>query len=185
MEVFSLNTYDNILSFENDFYKELYEDGIKQRNQLNSKFTPTITILSAEIGGIIWIVLRLFKNIEANNNTVHSSDMCIFLFLGFTLGSFAVAIVNFVLCFTNYDFSYPKPYKAKAFIDNNKNYLGDYTEKEVLDNIIKNISNDYIKIAISNCEETNKHSNWLNKCYVGIVVTLSLMVVDFVLVLFL
>ena len=48
MEVFSLKTYDKILSFENDFYKELYEDGIKQRNQLNSKFTPTITILSAE-----------------------------------------------------------------------------------------------------------------------------------------
>nr|DAH62618.1 MAG TPA: hypothetical protein [Caudoviricetes sp.] len=38
MEVFSLKTYDKILSFENDFYKELYEDGIKQRNQLNSNF---------------------------------------------------------------------------------------------------------------------------------------------------
>ena len=39
-----MKTYDKILSFENDFYKELYEDGIKQRNQLNSKSTPTITI---------------------------------------------------------------------------------------------------------------------------------------------
>lgn len=185
MEVFSLKTYDKILSFENDFYKELYEDGIKQRNQLNSKFTPTITILSAEISGIIWIIFQLLKSIEANNNTIHTSDMCVFLFLGFTLISFVVAIANFILCFTNYDFSYPKPDKAKTFIDNNKSCLGDYTEKEVLNNIIRNISNDYIKIAISNCEETNKHSSWLNKCYIGIVVTLGLMVVDFVLVLFL
>ena len=96
MEVFSLNTYDKILSFENDFYKELYEDGIKQRNQLNSKFTPTITILSAEIGGIIWIVFQLLKNIEVNNNAIHKSDICVFLFLGFTLISFVAAIINFI-----------------------------------------------------------------------------------------
>ena len=185
MEVFSLKTYDKILSFENDFYKELYEDGIKQRNQLNSKFTPTITILSAEIGGIIWIVFRLLKNIETNNNIIRISDICVFLFLGFTIISFVVAIVNFILCFTNYDFSYPEPDKAKTFIDSNKSCLEDYTEEEVLNNIIKNISNDYIKIAISNCEETNRHSNWLNKCYMGIVATLGLMVIDFVLVLFL
>lgn len=184
MEVFSLKTYDKILSFENDFYKELYEDGIKQRNQLNSKFTPTITILSAEIGGIIWIVFQLLKNIEVNNNSIHKSDICVFLFLGFTLISFVAAIINFILCFTNYVFSYPEPDKAKILIDSNKNCLGDYTEKEVLDNIIKNVSNNYIEIAISNCEETNKRSNWLNKCYIGIVVTLALMVVDFVLVLF-
>ena len=49
----------------------------------------------------------------------------------------------------------------------------------------ENISDDYIEISISNCEETNKHSSWLNKCYMGIVVTLGLIVVDFVLVLFL
>ena len=185
MEVFSLKTYNNILSFENNFYKELYEDGIKQRNQLNSKFTPTITILSAEIGGIIWHIFRLLKNIESNNNVIHVSNICSFLFLGFTLFSFVIAIVNFILCFTNYEFSYLKPDKAKTLIDNNKNCLGDYTEEEVLNNIIENIANDYIKIAISNCEETNKHSNWLNKCYIGIVVTLALMIVDFVLVLFL
>lgn len=180
-----MKTYDKILSFENNFYKELYEDGIKQRNQLNSKFIPTITIISAEIGGIIWIVFELIKKIESNNNIINLSDMCIFLFLGFTLFSFVAIIINFVLCFTNYDFSYPMPEKAKSFIDENKSYLGDYSEKEVLNNIIKNISDDYIEIAINNCKETNKHSKWLNNCYIGIVTTLVFMVIDFVLVLFL
>ena len=180
-----METYDKILSFENNFYKELYEDGIKQRNQLNSKFTPTITILSAEIGGIIWIVFHLVEIIGTNSNTIQLSDMCVFLLLGFTAISFTAAMVNFILCFTNYDFSYLRPDKVKSFIDDNKNYLGDYSDEEILNNIIKNISKDYIKIAISNCKETDEHSKWLNKCYIGIAITLAFMVIDFVFVLFL
>lgn len=185
MDVFSLKTYNKILSFKNNYYKELYEDEIKQRNQLNSKFTPTITILSAEIGGIIWIIFRLLKNIKANNNAIRISDLCIFLFLALTLIFIGAAIVHFVLCFTNYDFEYPKPDKVKQFVNDNINCLGDYSEDEILDNIIKNISDDYIEIAISNDQETSKHSGYLNKCYIWIVATLAFMVIDFVLVLFL
>ena len=185
MEVFSLKTYNKILSFKNNFYKELYEDGIKQRNQLNNKFTPTITILSAEIGGIIWLVFRLLKNIEANNNVIRISDLCVFLFLALTLIFMSAAIVYFVLCFTNYDFEYPKPDKVKQFVNDNINCLGDYSEDEILNNIIQNISNDYMDIAINNDIETSKHSGYLNKCYIWIVATLAFMVVDFVLVLFL
>ena len=185
MEVFFLKTYDSILSFENSFYKELYEDGIKQRNQLNSKFTPTITILSAEIGGIIWNIFHLLKSIEDDNYTIHVLYIWIFLFLGLTLISFIMAMVNFILCFTNYNFSFPRPDKVKSFIDSNKNCLGDYSEEEVLTNIIKNISDNYIRIAISNYEETEKHSKRLNKCYIGIIFALSFMIVDFALILFL
>jgi len=180
-----LKTYNKILSFKNNYYKELYEDGIKQRNQLNNKFTPTITILSAEIGGIIWIVFRVLKNFETNNNIIQISDLCIFLFLALTLIFMGTAIVFFVLCFTNYNFEYPKPDKVKQFINNNISCLGDYSEDEILNNIIRNISNDYIEIAISNDQETSKHSGHLNKCYIWIVTTLAFMIVDFVLVLFL
>ncbi len=49
---------------------------------------------------------------------------------------------------------------------------------------MKIISNDYMEIAISNDEETNKHSKLLNRCYVGIIVTLIFMIITFVLVLF-
>lgn len=179
-----MKTYDNILSFKNDFYKELYEDGIRQRDQINNKFTPTITILTAEIGGIIWIVFKFLKNIETNKNLIYISDLCIFLFLALTIIFMVAAVVHFVLCFTNYNFEYPRPDKVKKFVNDNIGYLGDYSEDEILDNIIKSISNDYIDIAISNDEETNKHSGYLNKCYIWIVAALAFMVVDFVLVLF-
>jgi hypothetical protein len=35
MEVFSLKTYDKILSFENDFYKELYKDWMGLIKEIN------------------------------------------------------------------------------------------------------------------------------------------------------
>lgn len=182
MEVFSLMTYNDILSFENNFYKELYEDGIKQRSQLNSKFTPTITILTAEIGGILWCLFRLINNI---GEKVQISDIVTLVFIGITFLSIGIAIFHFIRCFTNFYFSYPKPNEVKKFFNENKKCLDEYTEEDILNNIIENLSRDYIKMAIDNCEQIEKHSKYLNKCYIFIVVTLAFIVIDFVLVLFL
>lgn len=186
MEVFSLislKTYDKILSFKYNFYKELYDDGIRQRSQINTKFIPTITILSAEIGGILWIIFKLLNSIEANNNFICVSNLFVFLFFGLTIVSIGISIVYFILCFTNYNFEYPEPYKVKKLVNDNISRLDEYSEDEILDNIITGITNDYMEIAINNDEETNKHSKWLNRCYIGIIVTLIFMIFAFILVL--
>lgn len=180
-----MSSYDKILSFQNDYYKALYEDGVKQRNQINSKFVPTITILTAEISGITWIVSKLFNTIKANESVVHLLDLCVFTLTMITFILWLLAAIYFILCFTNYHFEYQKPDETQKFIEANKARLGEYTEQEVLDNIITNLSNDCIEIAINNCEETNKHCERLNKCYIFLVITLPLLIISFVFTLFL
>lgn len=179
-----MKPYDKILSFENEFYKQLYEDGIQQRNQLNNKFTPTITLISAEISGIIWCIFKLINNIADNKNVINMSHLCGLFFLALTVVCMGSAIAFFILCFTNYNFSYPNPTKAKSFVEDNNRLIGEYSEVEIFNNIVKNISNDYINIAISNCEETNKHSSYLNKCYICIVSVLAFLAIDFVVIIF-
>lgn len=72
------------------------------------------------------------------------------------------------------------PKKIKKFIEKNKKRLDEYTEEEVLDNIIQNVSNSYLNTAIKNDKETTKHANYLNKCYICIVLTLIFLVIDFI-----
>lgn len=162
--------------------KELYKDSMEQRNHINNKFTPTITILTAEIGGIIWCFTKIIDNVS---NPVTLYQIFAFSIVIITSILFGLAVLNFVLCFTHYNFNYPDPSKVSAYIQENLQYIDQYSEKEILDNIMENISEDYLEIANHNNLETNKHSAYLNKCYYFIITTLAFMVVDFILVLFL
>lgn len=175
-----MSSYNDILSFENDYYKELYYDGAKQRDRINSKFTPTITLLTAETSGIIWIIFNLVKKMKSFDFiSVAATIILCFIFL-FGL----VALVNFLFCFLKYGFLYPKPADVKNFIKENKTYIGEYTEKEIVDNIVEQISSEYITMAIKNNKEINNRSKYLNKCYIGIVYTLLFMIIEFLILLF-
>lgn len=66
-EVCYLNSYDKILSVENEMYKQLYEESKQRRNQVNAKYAPTITIITAETGTILWIVFKIITDIEECN----------------------------------------------------------------------------------------------------------------------
>ena len=68
-------------------------------------------------------------------------------------------------------------------IENNKTYLNEYSEEEVLDNIIQTISDSYCEMAISNIKEINNRSKYLNKSYTKIVWTLGLMLIVITIVL--
>lgn len=173
-------SYNDILSFENDYYKELYYDGAKQRDRINSKFTPTITLLTAETSGIIWIIFNLVKKMKSFNfiSVTATIILCFIILFGL------VALVNFLFCFLKYGFLYPKPADVKNFIKENKTYIGEYTEKEIVDNIVEQISSEYITMAIKNNKEINNRSKYLNKCYIGIVYTLLFMIIEFLILLF-
>lgn len=179
MEVAHLNTYEKITSFQKEISKQLYDEGVQQRNQLNSKFTPTITILTAELGGVIWLV---FKIIEKLSENIDLHQLCCFLLISITALIFGVAMFFFVLCFTRYNFYYISPQKVNNFIESNKQCLNGYSEEVMLNNIIQNISNTYMNVAIQNDNETTKHSNYLNNCYIFIVLTLIFLVIDFIII---
>lgn len=175
-----MSSYNDILSFENDYYRELYCDGAKQRDRINSKFTPTITLLTAETSGIIWIIFNLVKKMKSFNFiSVAATIILCFIFL-FGL----VALVNFLFCFLKYGFLYPKPTDVKIFIEESKTHIDEYTEKEIVDNIVEQISSEYITMAIKNNKEINNRSKYLNKCYIGIVYTLLFMIIEFLILLF-
>ena len=170
-----MKTYDTVLSFEYDFYKELYADGSKQRDRINSKFTPTITILTAEITAIIWFIFSAKKYTDKTKILFIIFAICLVI----QSATVIMAVVNFVFCFFKYKFSYPEPLDTKKFIDKNKTRLDEYSDQEVLDNIIKTISDDYIKMAIKNMKGINQRSKYLNKCYVYIVRTLLIRFISF------
>lgn len=179
-------TYDTILSFKNDLYKELYEDGLKQRSQAGSKFAPTITVLSAEFGGLIWTTFKLFDNgININDImnglTTHSLAACLLMASFF----FAiVALVFFMMFFLGSQFSYPSPKDIKDAINEKEKLLKSKSEKEVLKDIIDDLTKSYIKMAIENYNTISKHSAYLYHCYTSMCATLVCMIINFVLMLF-
>lgn len=161
----------------------MYEDGVKQRDRINNKFTPTITMLTAEFSGVMWLLFRTIKMFSNDKIKICLLDqILIIILLGITIIFFINAVIDFIFCFLKYEFCYPQPTKAKNIIEENKTYLGEYSEKEVLDNIIQTISNSYRKMAIDNMKEINERSKYLNKSYTKIVWTLGLMLIDLVIV---
>lgn len=175
-----MSSYNDILSFENDYYKELYYDGEKQIDRINSKFTPTITLLTAETSGIIWIIFNLVKKMKSFNfiSVAAAIILCFIILFGL------VAFANFLFCFLKYGFRYPKPSNVKNFIEESKTHIDEYTEKEIVNNIMEQISFEYITMAIKNNKEINDRSKYLNKCYIGIVYTLLFMIIEFLILLF-
>lgn len=165
--------------FQKEIGKQLYDEGVQQRNQINSKFMPTLTIITAELSGVIWLIFELIKIIP---ECVDIRRLCIFSFVFITVLLLAAGIIFFILCFTQYKFSYISPKKIKKFIEKNKKRLDEYTEEEVLNNIIRNVSSSYINTAIKNDIQTTKHSEHLNRCYICIIFTLVCMAIDFILI---
>ena len=72
----------------------------------------------------------------------------------------------------------------KNFIEESKTHIDEYTEKEIVNNIMEQISFEYITMAIKNNKEINDRSKYLNKCYIGIVYTLLFMIIEFLILLF-
>ena len=179
MEVFQLKTYDDILSYKYNFYKELYEDGVRQRNQINAKFSSTISLITVEITTLIWLVFKALKIIK-NICKINKIELGIIVLLITTFILIFVSIIFFILCFTNYTWSYPNPDEAKSFLDSNKKCLKQYSADTVMNNILENISEEYIQMAIVNTTETNKHIKYLNKCYIFIVLDLIFLLADFI-----
>lgn len=174
-----MNTYDKILSYKYDFYRELYEDGITQREQVSNKYTSTITLIVAEITGLIWLVLKLLKEVE-DKCKINKTECRAIILLAITFGFIFISVVFFILCFTGFSWSYPKPKEIKEYIDKKETKISKCSEKALLDNIIENSSEIYIQIAIANIEEINKHTKHLNVCYVCIIIALVFLLTDFI-----
>lgn len=180
-----MKTSDKLLSFELDFYKMLYEDGLKQREHLEGKFVPTITLLSAEIAGVIWMFPKFRNDCARINNLIYTKVFCRLLPPAFTILFLVFAIVYFILCFTKYSFYFPNPAKTKILIDDSKTALDSFDEKTVYNNMIALIADSYANISIDNCIEINKHSDYLNKCYWCIICSFISLCISYIMYLFL
>ena len=185
MEVFELKTSDKFLSFEFDFYKTLYEDGLKQREHLEGKFVPTITLLSAEIAGVIWMFPHFRNDCARISNLIYTKGFCRLLSPAFTILFLLLAIIYFILCFTKYNFYFPNPAKTKTLIDDSITALDSFDEKTVYDNMITLIADSYANISIDNCIEINKHSDYLNKCYWCMILSFTFLCISYIMYLFL
>ena len=182
-EVFLLNSYSKLLSFENDIYKQLYEESKQRRNQINNKLTPTITIITSETVAILWIVFKIINNIKIHNNVIMLQHLCPIIFSLIAICLWIVSITFLVICLTHYNFVYLDPTKIDICIQDNKNYLQYYLEEEVLSNIKFDITEGYKNMCIENWIKTNKHSEYFRKCYIFLISTLGFIIINFLLVL--
>ncbi len=180
-----MNSYDKILSYEEDTYKQLYEESKQRRSQINSKIIPTLTMLTTESTATIWIIFKIVNDIKSHKNVILLQHLCPIIFTLLTIASVITAIIFLILCLTRYNFSYTDPKKVDACISLNKKYLEYYTEEELINNIRESLVKGYKKNCILNWEETNKHVSHLRFCYRFIIIALALLVVDFSFVLFL
>lgn len=180
-----MNSYDKILSIENEMYKQLYEEGKQRRNQVNAKYAPTITIITAETGAILWIIFKIISNIEEYNSVIKIQHLFPIIFTTITAIIWITAIIFLIICLTNYNFVYIDPDKIHFCIEDNKTYLQYYEADKVASNVKTDIMNGYKNAAIENWIKTNKHSSYFKKCYICLSLTFILLIVDFVLVILL
>ena len=180
-----MSSYDKILSIENEMYKQLYEEGKQRRTQVNAKYAPTITIITAETGAVLWIIFKIISNIEECNSIIQLKHLFPILLTTITILVWITAIFFFVICLTNYNSVYINPCKIEECIEDNKKYLQYYNEDDIANNIKLDIVNGYKNAAIENWNNNNKHSSYFKKCYICLSLTFVLMIVDFLLVILL
>lgn len=135
--------------------------------------------MTAEFGGITWLIFNAINKFSEPNNVCLLSEIITVLLLGLACVFFILSVIDFIFCFLDYEFSYPKPNKVKNIIKENKEYLDEYSEKEVLDNIIQIISNSYCEMAIDNIKEINERSKYLGKSCKETVWALGFMLISF------
>lgn len=176
-------SYDTILSLESDIYKLLYEECKQRRTQINSKLAPTITIITGELGALVWIIFRIGKDIATFNNAVMKHHIIPIILTVLSVVLICISIVYLSKCLTNYKFTYLNPIKISECINDNRTYLKYYSEKDVVNNIQNNLVNEYKKMCVENWEITNKHCGYFRLCYVYLISTLVSLVVNFMFVL--
>ena len=176
-------SYDKILSFEIDIYKLLYEESKQRRTQINSKLAPTITIITVELGALVWTIFRIAKDIAAFDNTVMKRHIIPIILTVLSVVLVCISIGYLAKCLTNYKFTYLNPIKISKCIDDNRTYIKYYSEKDVVNNLQINIANEYKKMCIENWEITNKHCGYFRLCYVYLIGTLVSLVINFMFVL--
>lgn len=178
-----MKTYDDILALEYKTYKELYDNTIVRRNNTVSKFTPMITLLTAEMTAVIWL---MFKYTEF----LHSHDFVwwFLLIIGVLCATIfleARAVWYFVKCFYGFDFSYIHPADMKIFVDDNKKIIDEHGSETIYNNMIEGISNTYAQAAIENVESINKHTAYMLPSFKAIIATLVLLFINLLIVLLL
>ena len=178
-------SYDTILSFESDIYKLLYEESKQRRTQINSKLAPTITIITGELGALVWTIFRMGKDIATFNNAVMKRHIIPIILIVFSVVLICISIIYLSKCLTNYKFTYLNPIKISECINDNRTYLKYYSEKDVVNNIQTNIVDEYKKMCIENWEITNKHCGYFRLCYIYLIGTLVSLVINFMFVLIL
>lgn len=175
-----MNSYDKILSYESEIYKQLHEESKQRRNQLESKIVPTITLFTAETTAIIWSIYKFIQNIDVStidlliHHVIFGFSICI------SVVTYLIGVTIFISFLTKYDSFYISPSKLSVIIDENKKFLNLYTEDEVLNNIKENIVDGYKKICIENWHKINCSIEKLNMCYRFIIITLVCLMVNFV-----
>lgn len=178
-------SYNTILSFESDIYKLLYEKSKQRRTQINSKLAPTITIITGELGALVWTIFRIGKDIATFNNAVMKRYIIPIILIVFSVVLICISIIYLSKCLTNYRFTYLNPIKISECINDNRTYLKYYSEKDVVNNIQTNIVDEYKKMCIENWEITNKHCGYFRLCYIYLIGTLVSLVINFMFVLIL
>lgn len=176
-------SYDTILSLESDVYKTLYEESKQRRSQINSKLAPTITIITGELGALVWTIFQIGKDIAIFDNTIKKQHIVPIIIVTFSVVLICISIVYLSKCLTNYKFTYLNPIKISECIDDNRTYLKYYTEKDIVKNIQINIADEYKKMCIENWKTTNEHCGYFKMCYVYLIGTLVSLVVNFMFVL--
>ena len=175
-----MNSYDKILSYENEIYKQLHEESKQRRNQIESKIVPTITLLTAETSAIIWSIYKFIQNIIVStinlliHHIIFGYSICV------SIATYLVTVSIFVSFLIQYDFFYINPSKLSMLIDENKKFLNLYTEDEILYNIKENAVAGYKKICIENWHKINQSIEKLNMCYRFVVITLVFLMINFI-----
>lgn len=178
-------SYDTILSFESDIYKILYEECKQRRTQMNSKLAPTITIITGELGALVWSILKIGNNISILNDIIMKQHIIPIIFTVLSVILLCISIIYLSRCLTNYKFTYLNPIKVSECVDDNKTYMQYYDEKDIINNIQFNITNEYKKMCIENWKTTNMHCDYFKKCYIFLIFAFISLAVNFVFILYL
>lgn len=165
---------NDLLSYEIELYKSIYENEQKYRNMFSDKAFKLISVIVAIMGADTWLFLKFLENVHRLNNIVCGLNLiCV-------VGCFVETCVTTGLFFNtiyNYEDTRPNPDVLYKLIESYKGK--DNTQGEIIEAIDKSLHMSYVDSARGTHKQNQDKMKMLRELLRSIYANLILIFITF------
>lgn len=160
-------------------YKELYYHELERRNQINSKFIPTITLLTTIVTATIWLASQWVDLVVTHVDVL---DWIIVLPLVVIIVLLIYSIYLFYGTYCNCVYYRINPSQIRNFIEQCEACKNINNDNEIEEYKIKGLTEMYIIAACENAKIATKRSANQVKTYNALIITVFFVMLTFAII---